>query len=824
MTLPTHEVSFGFGYPPGTALDDIVWTTPPNKVEYFDTNRGRTDETSELATGTATLRLSNRGRWFDPSFSDLNYLRTTGALNSFASTPDIAAYDVAGDQWGRWFGRLADYTPTVDATFLGRYTGAGVDRLWRFRLTTTGFLQLVWFEAGGTLRTATSSVGTSWADDTDAGFAFTLDVNDAGSFRVKFFTSTDGVNWTTQLGADRTGTATDVRTGAADLAVNGVAGANEWANGRCYFADYGSGLTLGSSALASPQFRYAYAAPLTFTDDASRVWTVTTPASIPEVSYFPHIKPMTPIRIRETHDSTTRDIFVGWVTDWPQEYGPPEDATVTISCVDDLERLGNAPLPRSVWVVEHDRNNPKPLVWWALDESTGVVAQNSREAFAEDGVGQWSGGTLGVSSLVPYDPTGRAASWDGVDDSLSRSTRVHTGLSVYWVAFWISTTATSGTIADHGTFRYRLILSSGCLRLEIASGNAWTTAIPINDGEAHYVVVNFTGSPEFFVDGVEYAASSSVFSLPNDTNIWLTVGNERFNTLPLEATIDEFMLFGGSPGSEFDLAEVEERYSWGVAPWDGDTTGERVDKILTLIGHPSADREVDTGVSLMGPVELPDNALAAIQAAASAEAGVFFIGKDGKAVFRDRHYSILNDTVVATLGEDPTLNEIQVEPDLRYRYGRDLIRNSITGRRRGGADLSPSVDEDSIALYGLRRYDVGEIDVQEESDVRARMDWTLDHYKDPLLRAETVVVKALEGSTDELWAFVLDAEIGQRVILKRWPQQVGDAIETEMIIEGVAHECEGTEWTTTLQLSPADTREYWILDTSELDSETRLAY
>lgn len=847
MSVPTHEVSFGFGSTPATAVGSITWYPFTTSAREANTDRGRSSELNEFQPGTADYTFDDPLRLLDPENDSPNYLNTTGATNSYATTPDAAAYDVSTDQWGRWYGRLTDWTPSTDSTLIGRYTAGGVDRLWRLRITTTGFPQLIWFESGGSAIVATSTAATGFTNNTDGGVGYTIDVDDAGSYRVKFWTSTDGTTWS-QLGSDRTGTATNIRTGTAELGVNGVAGATEWTVGRCYFAGYGTGTTLGGgTVLANPDFRYAYGGPTSFTDGSSRVWTVQGTATIALVSYYPLVVPMVPVRYRATHNGTTRYISMAYATSFRHSFQPPEMATSTVSCVDRFDPLASADLPASVFELEVLADSP--IAWYKLNEESGTtVADSSGNAYDATFEGDVYG--LSAQPLMPYQVESVLALDGSRRAVLPTAARITSApysiefvgklgifdLAEYSTALWRGIFDQGQDPGDGiliGFFYQELFglvffdtfqfLSNVSGTLRVTTSVDFTTVlnpwIP-----HHYVLVDDGSTLKVYVDGVNVTGSvSSSGVLTNGPNAYIggtTVG---------ELGGAEYLPFIGDLGpvivydSELSAGRVLAHYEALTAPWDGDTTGERLEALLDEIDHPSADRDIDTGISTLGPANLGIDALSGGKFVENTEAGKLYISADGKVVFRSRHDPVLNTTVVATLGENPDAGEILYEPDLQYRYDRDLIRNVVTGRRTGGKELMVK-DDTSIAQYQRRKHDVGEVAVSTDNEVRARIEWTLDHNKNPVSRAEQVTIKPLSGSSNAVWAFVLDADIGQRVILKRHPQQVGDAIEQEMIIEGVTHSVIGQAWVTTLRLSPADIREYWLLGTSELGSGTRLAY
>lgn len=67
--FPTLTVEAGFGSSPNTAISSITWTDISSYVRSFSTQRGRSHELQPNAAGTATIRLNNRDRRFEPEYS-----------------------------------------------------------------------------------------------------------------------------------------------------------------------------------------------------------------------------------------------------------------------------------------------------------------------------------------------------------------------------------------------------------------------------------------------------------------------------------------------------------------------------------------------------------------------------------------------------------------------------------------------------------------------------------------------------------------------------------------------------------------------------------
>jgi hypothetical protein len=168
-------------------------------------NLGTAGSLLPTTLGSSTAADSN-----DPKFLDhtgTNYVYLPGVTTSFLSVPNDSPVQITGDIDVRQWVALDDWTPSSDNE-VGSKTGGAGSRGWIFQVISTGALRLTYSADGTTLLTRTSTATISAADGSNLWVRFTLDVdNGAGSNETKFFTSTDGTNWT-QLGATVTNAGT----------------------------------------------------------------------------------------------------------------------------------------------------------------------------------------------------------------------------------------------------------------------------------------------------------------------------------------------------------------------------------------------------------------------------------------------------------------------------------------------------------------------------------------------------------------------------------------------------------------------------------------
>jgi hypothetical protein len=252
-------------------------------------------------------------------------------------------------------------------------------------------------------------------------------------------------------------------------------------------------------------------------------------------------------------------------------------------------------------------------------------------------------------------------------------------------------------------------------------------------------------------------------------------------------------------------------------------TGARIAAVLDAVGWPAADRALDTGLGLVSAEVFTEaTALGAIQDAADAESGLFFIDKSGKAVFhsRDRRWKAPYDTPAATFSDNPSGGELPLS-GVSLLYRRDRIFNRVALSAPGLA-LTVREDATSKGKYRVRSF-VKSYKVATQPELDSKAEYILGISKDAILRPDALVLEPQLNSG--LWAQALGREVGDRIRVKVEP--LGTPVQTltfDVHIEKISHLYVPGRWTTTFRLSPAEVSAFWILGTSTLGTSTRLGY
>lgn len=263
-----------------------------------------------------------------------------------------------------------------------------------------------------------------------------------------------------------------------------------------------------------------------------------------------------------------------------------------------------------------------------------------------------------------------------------------------------------------------------------------------------------------------------------------------------------------------DGAVIAEDAAMALHPWEGDTVGERVARILSQAPY---DNPISNGVRNIDPnttmvlgaqANLIEgtSALDQLRLLEQTEAGRLYVSAGGVITFLGRHATVNSEPVV-TWGDDPTAGELQYV-DLVESYDDERITNRVTIQRQSGL---PQTAEDSPSKSEYGTHDDRKTGLLLANDNQA-MDlarWVVDHYAQPTLRYEQVALAGHRSGT-HLTEVAVRALTDRATIVRRpgGAPQEGDAH-----VEGIDHDIDlqHRTWTTRYDLSPADPKTYWCL-------------
>ena len=541
-------------------------------------------------------------------------------------------------------------------------------------------------------------------------------------------------------------------------------------------------------------------------------------------------------------------LFDGWIDAMPQSYVPPNLATVELEATDGFKLLGRFELDEIYGSVVEDDS---PHGWWRLSDDTPKSTVLA-DASGNGHTGRWVGLPSSTEGLLRASSNG-AVRFDGENDiGVVEATNLSTGpLSV---ECWFrsskyglnsATLVTQAQIVVGGFSpepAWHLILdnNTGFAKFRVqSSGSNYNceNSVDLTDGEPHHLVGVF-GSDRIvrlYVDGVAVTPVSSVAP----TLVINGSGKIRIGAPAMikgEGASVGFKNFEGDMGEValYDYAltptQVLAHYTAGHLPWSGDSTGDRVSRILDLVGWPSSERFIEDGISTLDSA--PDSVLGAtaldhLMAVEQTEQGRFFISGGGYAAFYSRHHE-------TTLTAEATFTDAQVN-DIEFAYDDTNLCNDMTVTREGGL---PQRAQTAGVIAGTEwRYSesLSGLLTSTDSEALNLAEWRVGNYSTAEIRPRGLQFRPMRDLPGQYHA-VLDRELGDRISVTR--SLPGDDVTVDAVIEGITHrfDVDGT-WQTSWNLSPllqgnfggggGSGYKFWQLDhatLSRLDDSNRLGY
>lgn len=554
--------------------------------------------------------------------------------------------------------------------------------------------------------------------------------------------------------------------------------------------------------------------------------------------YFGKLEPRVPFRIQLSTDGATwADEFYGFVKDgWVQSYLKPSVSSCTVVLEDLLAVIEGEPLPRTAYEYEVLTDNPVTL--WQLDETAGSLMTDS----SGNGLhGQIDNGILGRDPLIvgegnsfevphigdsrgiykggalPQGPPCTIAAW--VKKPREDLNEVYTIINIQrdlarnsFVALEIGPSTTS----PNGELAVDFFFPTPTADL-VARGHT-----RVDDDIAHYVAVTMASSSgsdiNLWVDGVQQ--TKTVVDGTNGGNwtshLWWTVGNIADDPL-VDFGVGGLIDGVGIYSTALSGARMLAHYQAGATAFENEFSGTRINRVLDILGVPSALRDIATGDTTVGPADYGgETAGPYLQKVAESEGGVFFVDHrgGGKLKFRGRFARLTetrSTTSQATFTPKHFTEAIRPEPN-----GIATIVNVVEVTWRGGKETVS--DDASRARYGPKSRSLN-TEAPSASAARNSGAWVIGRYKNPQVRLRDLSLN-LAGKPN-LWPTVLNLRVSDRVSVERHPQKTGAAITNQVVIEGRRVEInEDLSWSVGYRLSNAEDADVWRWGVSQWGTET----
>lgn len=816
----------------GSELISAEWEDISEHTIGASWGYGRNDELEHFPAGEATIVLYNDDRRFDPQYAAGPYYGelvprvpvrirsqslgmsnvSLGTLN--AGTPDHASYSMS-DIDVRVHCALDDYTPTT----FGRYfvtQYATSDISWGFGIHTDGSPLFIYSTDGSTAVTVTASATVSVSDQEPIWLRCAFDSDVGGvSNQTYFYKSNDGETWT-QIGATQT------HTGAValfDSSTSLSVGAILSPGGYFYEVDLRSGIDSNTS-VANPVFTAQAVGATTFTDSQSRVWTMANSASF------------------EYNSRYKLDQFYGYVENgWEQDLYPPEGANCTIRLVDRLGALSGYVLTD---VFDYDVIRNEPTGYWVLNGPSGTEEVADQVFPPHDATVEGSLVTFGEAPVAPGHYTScRFSATDTLGTTVFGRvtcspnpicTQAVTDRSVM-VTFRASATSPlnfSTIFVENDGFEDSTGISividdDGTLKTSWfyqGAGIGFPSDVSVVDGDGHIVIGASFG---LYLDtyGVAAASAGAPF-VPGGRGVGIGGLNGTQNVDHFNGWIGSVALFD----KDLSVGQIN-LFTTRFNKLNGERSDQQILWALDQVGIATSEMNLDEGTITMGVVNAGGrDVLEWIREVTATEGGGFYIDhRDGGKFRFTNRYARYTDarsvTAQAVFSDDPDATfynvtrvergGVEIAPN-----GIDGVTNQVTAEWSGG-ELVAS-DTTSIQQYGPRARQL-KTQATAAAIARSAADWFLAKHSEPRFRVKQLSIYPAAAKT----AFkpALNLKIDDRVTYRSHPQMVGDAIETDLFVDGVQHTVErGVDWKTTFQFAQADVFDPWVWGSDAWDVGT----
>lgn len=316
----------------------------------------------------------------------------------------------------------------------------------------------------------------------------------------------------------------------------------------------------------------------------------------------------------------------------------------------------------------------------------------------------------------------------------------------------------------------------------------------------HVVITVNGGAPTLYVDGEERRLWSQAGPALTGSELFSISYPDGSPQVAMVGAISDLAFYD----SVLSTDRIEAHYEAGRSPWFGDRTGERVERILDLIGWPSGLRTLDIGEVVCGNADTAGTTvLEYLQVLALTEGGRFFVSADGNLVFHGAHRTVIAPSSY-TFADDGDGTGILVG-GLTFSLDDTFVYDGAEVQKKYG------VTQYAGAEFPTRMYSATGLAMRDDAVARTRAERIVNRYKTPQTRAEEFEVSLNQHNVSD-WGDVLALEIGDVVTVSVTPQGSGDPLTLQLFVEQITHRSRAGSWRTTFYGSPVDDRNLFRFD------------
>jgi hypothetical protein len=215
-------------------------------------------------------------------------------------------------------------------------------------------------------------------------------------------------------------------------------------------------------------------------------------------------------------------------------------------------------------------------------------------------------------------------------------------------------------------------------------------------------------------------------------------------------------------------------------------SGARINAILDseFVEWPADKRNIDTGASYLGADVIEDNTnvLQYLQLVESSEQGLFFVDKEGNAVFRDRN-DVPTSQDALTISDNPAdINYSQIQ----IAYGSEDLANEVVATSAITNTQVTVTDTVSQAQYGIFNLTLDGLLVNSDAQLEDIAAYLVNENSEPSYRFDSIDIILNNLSLSNQTA-VLSRELGDTVKVEFTPNGISPSITKYAQIIRIAH-------------------------------------
>lgn len=551
--------------------------------------------------------------------------------------------------------------------------------------------------------------------------------------------------------------------------------------------------------------------------------------------YYGFLLPRKLVQIRVTWSATVYKRFTGHVDAWPTVWADQFSNMAQMHATDAFRMFNLADITTGGYPSQVIADGA--TAYWRLGDPVGstTAMDSSGNGYTGQMVGTYSFGQVGPLLANPgtgcsFMPSGSSpTAYATVPAAAAPS-----GTS-YSIEAWVNSPAWSDgegmvlqwtdSSGDDGVF---WVDASGHINFSVTLAatqlSVRTTSATVGVNGWHHLAVTRSGATVVvYLDGV-----SEALTVASSNNVTFTAGAcyLGWDSGPnFVGAMEEVAVYGSTVLSG---TQVLNHISLATFPQEG--TGARITRVLNAINWSSGARQLDTGYSTVQAQTqslTTTSSLSHMQDVECTEGGALYMDVAGKVMFLSRQTlfgNALYTTSQATIGDNTAGGDLPFQPAPTMGLDDiDLYNEAAATRQNGNTQITDNAS--SITAYGRVTWSPPATLIGiSDTEVLNLTQYIVQKYDTPVERLASITVNLLELITPNTVGTLLTLDLLQRVTVERTVVPGGGSgFSTVLNIEHITETVTVNSWMVEFATAVADPA-WWILGTSQLGTNTRLAY